>query len=109
MTQWKYARDVEEKLGWKPGTCWKKLYRTRCKIAAGIKLTEDDIPLPDEDVKGAPRWLETTVERYATAYKRKNWRRMGLSEPPPETPAPVQPTRQPYPPRSFRSDRSQGR
>jgi hypothetical protein len=73
--KWVTASDFERRLGWSRGTGLRKLYKTREKVRRGQRPTPDDIPLPEDDTIGAPRWTFKQLDDYARDYIERNGRR----------------------------------
>lgn len=59
---------MTERLRWKPTTVYRKLSRSRTRIKNGLPLSSRDVPLPDSDEPGAPRWKVSTLENYVANY-----------------------------------------
>jgi hypothetical protein len=97
--KWVTARAFNDRLGWAHGTAFRKLHKSRAKIQAhlgdppnpcptcttkGVShvLTPDDMPIPEDDTRGAPRWLQSTLDRYAESYSIRHPPRNRPEQPP---------------------------
>lgn len=57
------------RLGWAPGTVYKKMYKTREKQKRNEPLSPYDMPPPDDTREGVPRWLKSTLDAYEERYR----------------------------------------
>lgn len=58
---------VAAKIGVTSETVRIYLKRTRKRIADGLPLRPQDLPLPDEQFRRSPAWLEATIDAWIAA------------------------------------------
>lgn len=59
------TQDVATKIGSEhAATVRVYLKRTRKRVADGLPVRPQDLPLPDETVRRSPAWRESTIDRW---------------------------------------------